>query len=200
MDVRVPPLRILLCTAALAGLVALTSGCGGGSNARAAGTKTHPQLEQYTDRYLSFSRPAAWTAYAYRWNNPGLHFNPLVYLSTQPLQNPCTTHGTTTTCGFPVRQLEPGGVLASWEFNEVPLTGPIKLTGKRIQVDGRPAAVQETAGGQCRSIGADRTIETTVELGPDSLIVLTACLRGPGLAEAEKSIDALLASTKFRSE
>jgi hypothetical protein len=53
----------------------------------------------------------------------------------------------------------------------------------------------------CRSIGADRTIDVLVQTRPlpSPLTEFTACLRGPGLAQAEKSVDALLASTKFRS-
>jgi hypothetical protein len=59
----------------------------------------------------------------------------------------------------------------------------------------------DTAHGICRSIGADRTIDVLVQTRPlpSPLMELTACLRGPGLAQAEKSVDALLASTQFRS-
>jgi hypothetical protein len=35
---------------------------------------------------------------------------------------------------------------------------------------------------------------------PSALTYVTACLRGPGLAQAEESVDALLASTTFTSQ
>jgi len=198
MEARLPLRRLLTCAAALVLLGVLASGCGGGTASAAA--KKDPPAVQYTSQYLSFAHPAAWVTYANRWHPPVLHFHPLVYLSTQPIHSPCSTHGNTTTCGLPVDQLQPGGVLAYWEFNELPIVGPIKLTGKQLRVGGRPAGLVESAGGVCRRIGADRTVEATVELGKGSVISLTACLRGPNLAQSEKSLDALLASTKFLSQ
>lgn len=197
MEARLPPRRLLTCAAALVLLVVLTSGCGGGSNAHAA-AKDSPVVK-YTGTLLSFTHPAAWRAYTLR--TQALHFNPLVYVSTQPVHNPCTTTGNETACGFPVRQLEPGGVLVGWLYSG----GPPALTlgpGKRIQVGGRTATIMSTAGGMCGRIGADRTIDVRVELRPlpSALLELTACLRGPGLAQQEAGVDALLASTKFLSQ
>ncbi|MFL5960251.1 MAG: hypothetical protein ACJ75G_08320 [Gaiellaceae bacterium] len=196
MEARLTPRR-LLCAAALAALVSVTSACGGGGDAQAAANE--PPLSNYTGSGLSFSYPAAWTA-----NKPilpagVLHFHPLVYLSTQAVHAPCTTHGNETSCDLPVRHLQPGGVLASWAS---PYLGPLSRTprGKRIEVGGRPAWRTEGAGGDCRRIGADRTIEVEVELPNDGFVSLTACLRGPSLAQAEQSVDALLASTKFLSQ
>jgi len=197
MEARLSPRRLLTCAAALVLLVVLTSGCGGGSSAQAAGKD--PPVVKYTGTFLSFTHPAAWKAYPLR--TQALHFNPLVYLSTQPVHDPCTTSGNTTTCGFPLGQLEPGGVLVSWLYNG----GPPALTlgpGKRIQVGGRPATIVSAAGGMCGQIGADRTIDVRIEMRPlpSALLELTACLRGPGLAHEQASIDALLASTKFLSQ
>jgi hypothetical protein len=198
MEARLPPRRLLTCAAALVLLVVLTSGCGGGGPAQAA-AKKNPPLAKYSNSFLSFTHPAAWRAYSLRAQ--ALHFNPLVYLSTQPVHAPCTTRGNETTCGLPVKQLEPGGVLVEWLYNG----GPPALTlgpGKRIQVGGRPASLRETAGGMCRQIGADRTMGVRVEMSPlpSALLEFTACLRGPGLAQDEASVNALLASTKFRSQ
>ena len=195
MHARSTPRRLLMCAAALVALVALTSGCGGGGNARAAAKKESP-LVMYSNSLLSFTHPAAWEAYPFVW--PGeLNFRPMVYLSTQPVHDPCATHGNTTSCGFPVGQLEPGGVLVTWNASNPPSAelGP----GTRIRVGGHLARRIDTAGGICRRIGADRTIDVLVQTRPlpSSLTEFTACLRGPGLAESEKSVDALLASTKF---
>jgi len=198
MEARLTPRRLLTCAAALVALVAVTSGCGAGTDAQAAG-KTDPKLVTYSNSLLSFSHPAAWKAYPFRWAGE-LHFRPMVYLSTQPLQDPCSTNGNTTSCGFPVKQLEPGGVLVTWNASAPPAMalGP----GSRIRVDGREARRVDTAGGMCRSIGADRTIDVLIATNPlpSTPTQFTACLRGPGLAQAEKSIEALLASTTFASQ
>ena len=198
MDARLTPRRFLMGAAALVALVAVTSGCGGGTNAQAA-AKTDPKLVTYSNSLLSFSHPAAWKAYPFRWAGE-LHFRPMVYLSTQPVQDPCSTKGNTTSCGFPVKQLEPGGVLVTWNASTPPAMalGP----GSRIRVDGREARRVDTAGGMCRSIGADRTIDVLIATRPlpSTPTQFTACLRGPGLAQEEKSVEALLASTKFASQ
>jgi hypothetical protein len=196
MEARLRSRSILLCAGAIVLLAAVTTGCGGG-DAQAA--PKAPPLVKYSSSSLTFMHPVAWKAYPFAW--PGeLHFRPLVYLSTQPVHNPCSTRGNATSCGFPVQSLQPGGVLVTWNASSPPATalGP----GSRIQVDGRPASRVETAGGMCRRIGADRTIEVLVATRPlpSTPVQLTACLRRPGLAEAVKRVDALLASTKFVSQ
>jgi hypothetical protein len=197
MEARLTLRRLLVSAAALVGLVALTSGCGGGTGGQAAG-KTDPTLVNYSNSLLSFSHPAAWKAYPFRWAGE-LHYRPMVYLSTQPLQNPCSTKGNATSCGFPVKQLEPGGVLVTWNASDPPATalGP----GTRIRVGGRQAGRVDTAGGLCRSIGGDRTIDVLVATSPlpSTPTEFTACLRGPGVAQEEKSVNALLDSTRFAS-
>jgi hypothetical protein len=198
MAARLTPRRLFVCVAALVALVAVTSGCGGGTYAQAS-AKTDPKLVTYSNSLLSFDHLAAWKAYPFRWAGE-LHFRPMVYLSTQPVQDPCSTKGTTTSCGFPVKQLEPGGVLVTWNASTPPAMalGP----GSRIRVDGREARRVDTAGGMCRSIGADRTIDVLIATRPlpSTPTQFTACLRGPGLAQEEKSVEALLASTKFASQ
>ena len=200
MEARLPPRRLLTCAAALVALVALTSGCGGGgSSSNKPGGQTYdPPLVKYSNSALSFTHPAAWKAYPFHWAGE-LHFQPMVYLSTQPVHDPCSTQGNTTSCGFPVGQLRPGGVLLTWNASSPPTSG--LASGSRIQVDGRPARRVDSAVGSCKKIGADRTIDVFVQTQPlpSTPTELTACLRGPGLAPEEQSLDALLASTKFRS-
>ena len=189
-------LRRLLTLVLIAATVAVTSACGGGGDAQAA-AKGRPLLE-YSSAPLSFSYPAAWTAYPYRGRGE-LHFQPVVYLSTQPVHEPCSTQGNETTCGFPVDHLKPGGVLVAWQASGMPAMG--LPPGSRIRVGGRPATFADTAGGICRKIGADRTISAVVETSPPpaAFTYLTACLRGPGVAANERSVKALLASTTFLS-
>ena len=197
MEARLSPQRLLTYAAALAALVVLTSGCGGGSDAQAA-AKHGPPTVEYSNSVLSFSHPAAWKAFPFRWDG-GLHFQPLVYLSTQPVHDPCSMQGNTLSCGFPIGRLRPGGVLVTWNASSPLATG--LGPGPRIRVDGRPARRIDTAAGICRSIGADRTIDVLIQTRPlpSTPTEFTACLRGPGLAQAEKSVDALLASTRFSS-
>jgi hypothetical protein len=197
MEARLSPRRLLIYAAALATLAVLTSGCGGGADAQAAGSQDPANLE-YSSSVLSFSHPAAWKAYPFRWDG-GLHFRPLVYLSTQPVHDPCAMQGNAISCGFPLGRLRPGGVLVTWNASGPPAMG--LGPGSRTLVGGYPARRTVTAGGICRSIGADRTIDVRIQTQPlpSPLTELTACLRGPGLAQAEKSVDALLASTKFHT-
>ncbi|HZT94449.1 MAG TPA: hypothetical protein VE985_08235 [Gaiellaceae bacterium] len=197
MDACPTARRLLTSGAALLALVAITSGCGGGSDAQAA-PKDLPLVE-YTSPSLSFAHPAAWKAYPFRWAGE-LHFRPLVYLSTQPVHDPCSTRGNTTSCGFPIRQLRPGGVLITWQASGPPAIA--LAPGPRTRIDGHPARRVETAGGMCRGIGADRTIDVLIEVQPlpSTLIEFTACLRGPGLAQEEKSVAALLASTRLTGQ
>ena len=198
MRADLTPRRLLLCAALLLALVGATSGCGGGVDAQATAKKDPPPVT-YSNSVLSFSHPAAWKAYPFRWSG-GLHFQPMVYLSTQAVQDPCSTKGNTTSCGFPVQQLEPGGVLVTWNASNPPAMG--LGSGSRIKVDGREARRVDTQGGICRSIGADKTVDVLVQTSalPAPLTEMTACLRGPGLAQEQKSLDALLASTKFASQ
>ena len=199
MAVHLTPRRLFTCAAALVVLGLLTSGCGGGAaDAQAAG-KADPQLVEYSNSVLSFSHPASWKEYPFRWAGE-LHFRPMVYLSTQPVHDPCSTKGNTTSCGFPVGRLQPGGVLVTWNASSPPAMGV--GPGSQIKVDGREARRLDTAGGICRSIGADRTVDVLIQTRPlpSTLTEMTACLRGPGLARAEKSLNALLASTKLASQ
>ncbi len=200
MAARPTQRRLLLCALALLALASMTSACGGGSNAKTGPKDPPPALATYTGSGLSFSYPVAWRAYTPVLPTVALHFNPLVYLSTQPVHAPCSTKGNTTACGFPIDHLQPGGVLVTWETNGLLATGV--GPGPQIQVDGHPAARQTKMGGECRTIGADETIDVAIETKPlpSALTYFTACLRGPGLAQAEESVSKLLDSTTFASQ
>jgi hypothetical protein len=97
--------------------IALTSACGGGQDAPAA-AKNAP-LATYTNSFLTFSHPATWKAYPFRWGG-ALHFQPMLYVSTQPVQDPCRTSGDATVCKWPVRRLRPDGVLVAFENRGFP--------------------------------------------------------------------------------
>jgi hypothetical protein len=198
MRADLTPRRLFVCVALLMALVVAISGCGGGVDAQATAKKDPPPVK-YSNSVLSFSHPAAWKAYPFRWGGE-LHFRPMVYLSTQAVQDPCSSKGNTTSCGFPVKQLKPGGVLVTWNASNPPSMA--LGSGSGIKVDGQEARRVDTNGGICRSIGADKTVDVLVQTSPlpSTLTEMTACLRGPGVAQEQKSLDALLASTKFASQ
>jgi hypothetical protein len=126
-----------------------------------------------------------------------MHFHPLVYLGTQPVGAPCVVQGNETSCGWPIKSLDPGGALALWQIPyQLPMLGKVTHRGTRIEVGGHPAWLQDVVGGDCRSIGATRTINVDMAKG----LALTVCLRPPGIAQAEKRVNALLASVKFASQ
>lgn len=192
MGARLTPGRLLLRAAAILALVSTASACGGGSN---AGTPD-PTVKNYSDQYVSFTYPSAWAASAPKGPTE-MHFHPLVYLSTQPVGNPCVVQGNETSCDWPIKSLDPGGVLALWQIPyHLPTLGKVVHPGTKIQVGGHPAWVQNVVGGDCRRIGATRTINVDMANG----LALTVCLRAPGIAEAEKSVNELLASVKFPSQ
>ena len=196
MGTRLTPGRLLLCAAVLVALAFVTSACGGGS---AAGAANDPPLEKYSDQFVSFTYPSAWAASAPKGPTE-MHFHPLVYLGTQPVGAPCVVNGNTTSCNeWPIKSLAPGGVVALWQLPYALPTpgGKVVHRGTEIQVGGHPAWRQDVVGGNCRSLGATRTIDVQM---PAKGLELTVCLRAPGIGQAEKSVNALLASVKFASQ
>jgi hypothetical protein len=190
--------RLVACVLGIAATAALATACGGGGKDIGA-TASHRQVQKYSGPYVTFNYPPAWKALRFR-RPLELHSFPLVYLSTQAIHSPCSTRGNETTCGWPVKSLKPGGVLAVWQFPYAPpCPGCTSGTaGTQLQVGGRNATRKVTRGGACRAIGADRTIEVTIENSGAPQFM--ACLRGPGLAQSERRVDAMLESTRFPAQ
>ena len=196
MEARLTPRR-LLSIAAIAAAVAVTSACGGGATAQAA---KDPPREKYANGFLGFSHPAAWKASPFSWAGE-LHFQPMLYVSTQPVHDPCRTRGDATVCTWPVHRLQPDGVLITWENRGSPAWSLESAPGSAIRVGGRSAKRLATRPGACAAVGGDLTIEVAIERPvADNWTQATACLRGPDLAQNESRVDALLASTQFLSQ
>ena len=194
MAARLTPRRLLLLLGITAN-VALMSACGGGQDAHA--TAKGPQLAEYTNSFLSFRHPASWKAYPFRWRG-ALHFRPMLYLSTQPLQDPCRTRGDAAVCKWPVGRLRPDGVLISWENRGFPGWSLRREAGGSMRVDGRAAKRVAARPGACAAIGGDLTIEVAIARPlASNWTEATACVRGPHLAASERRVNALLASTRF---
>jgi hypothetical protein len=197
MDGRGRVQRLLVCAGGAVLLAGLVSGCGDATAVPAA--QQPGATVRYADGRLGFRRPAAWKPYPFRWAGE-LHVQPLLYLSTQPVGDPCRTSGKATVCGWPLRRLQSGGVLVVWEARGWPGWSLSQQTGTRILVGGRAAKRLVSRPGVCGAVGADLTVEVAVASPlPSNWTQVTACLRGPGLAANVRRLDALLASTRFAS-
>jgi hypothetical protein len=193
MEAGLNPRRLLGCVAAITAAVSVTSACGGGAGSDAKAAPKDAPLASYSGQYVSFHYPAGWKSLRFR-RPLELHSFPLVYLSTQAIHSPCSTNGNETTCGWPLKRLQPGGVLAVWQLPYAPpCPGCAGPTGTAVKVGGHRATRQVTTGGVCRAIGADRTIDVMVK----NSVEFMACLRGPNLAQNERRVAALLKSTQF---
>ncbi|HZT54427.1 MAG TPA: hypothetical protein VE995_08605 [Gaiellaceae bacterium] len=185
--------RPLVCAVGAVLVTVLASGCGGASVAPAF----EPPTVRFTSSALSFRHPPAWQAYPFRWRG-ALHVTPFLYLSTQPVHDPCRTRDTATVCAWPLRRLRPGGVLVVWEDRGWPGWSLARETGTATRVGGRPATRLVARPGPCGAIGGTLTVALAIASPlPDTWTQVTACLRRPGLAASERALDAVLDSTRF---
>jgi hypothetical protein len=187
--------------AAILALVALAAcaGCGGSSHPGGTTAALQPPLTTYRNAFLTFSYPQAWRPLTFRIPPTILHFDPMLYLSTQPGHNPCRQSGDVTFCGWPVDNLDPAGVLAVWENKGFPGWTLSTQAGKSLKVGGRPAKKLVSRPGDCGSIGAEETVSVVIARPKlaDNYTSFIACLRGPHLAAHVREVSALLASTRF---
>lgn len=159
-----------------------------------------PRLSSYRNGFVAFKYPSGWSASV--WKSSVLHVDPMVYVSTQPTGNPCRTiasfGSSATSCGWPIKRLEPGGVVIRWENKGYPGVSVTGFPGKSSRIDGRIAKLTTQHPGTCRSIGGDETISVAIARPlASNWTAVDACLRGPNLAEQERQVRALLGSTRF---
>jgi hypothetical protein len=179
----------------LAAVVAVAAGCGASS----ASTGTAAALESFDNDFVQFSYPSTWAA-SEPTTSGALHVHPMIYLSVQRTGDPCRTQGASTTCGWPVRRLRPGGVLIVWENRGSPGWTLGSMPGTPLTVGGRPARRSVSKPGACATIGADESVEIAIARPmPANWTAVTACLRQPNLAASERELEAVLASTKFKA-
>jgi hypothetical protein len=202
MAVGFPQCRRPLGAIALLAAIAATAGCGGSttgpaqSSSAALGASAQGALASFRNDFLALQYPAGWKAL--QSPSGALHFQPMVYLSAQPAHDPCTRAGTTTACGWPVRTLRPNSVLVMWENRGAPDWSLAAAQGTKIRVDGRPAVRAVTRPGACGAIGADATVSVEIQRPLRyNWTSFTACLRGPDLSTQERTVSAILASTRF---
>jgi hypothetical protein len=183
------------------GVLALAAGVGcGGSSPAPTTTMTPPAATAtFKNAYLEFRYPQSWRPLTFQIPPTVLHFNPMLYLSTQPGHDPCKQSGSVTSCSWPVDHLDSNGVLVVWENQGYPGWTLSTQSGKSLNVGGRPAKQVVSRPGDCGKIGADETVSVQIARPQvaSNLTSFTACLRGPNLSDQEKEITALLASTRF---
>jgi hypothetical protein len=181
-------MRILLGLAAV--IVALVAGaCSSGSAGDPSGsTATSSQpgddvaLTSYRGHGIVFAYPLAWSHRRPGFMSP--ETEGIVDLSTQRMIDPCHTRGNTTSCGWPLRRLRPGGVVVTWTIDGMPLI--------RSQAEG--IRVKVTRPGYCRSFGATETISARLVTKTHEIFVVNACLRGADVASNERAFRKMLAS------
>jgi hypothetical protein len=188
---------VKLSLLALVAVVGVVSACGATSASTQAPAASH-SMSDFQNGFLRFQYPIGWRAQQPNAKSVSLHFHPIVFLSDQPTGDACRSDGMTISCGFPVAQLQRGGVLVVVENRGYPGWTLASAPGKAIRVGGRPARRLVVKPGVCGSIGADETVQVTVARPVKSnWTSFTACLRGPALADREREVDAVLASTHF---
>ena len=157
-----------------------------------------------TTTQIRFAYPQSWHALTY--TTPDLLSRSMIYLSTAPLHDPCTstTRGATTsiTCDWPASSIGPNGVLAEWQLGGKPGWRLSEVPGTPTKIGGRPARFATSTSGtfydNCRRIGADEVVTAWVERrAPNNNYLFVACLRGPDFRTSERQVHVLLASTRF---
>jgi hypothetical protein len=154
---------------------------------------------EFSSGFLELRYPPTWIA-----SQPGesreLHVQPLLYVSRQPTRNACRTRGMVTSCGWPLTELQPGGVLVVWENRGYPGWSLSAAPGRALRVGGRRARIQRSRPGACAAIHGDETISVAIERPlAGNWTSVTACLRAPGLARVERGVELMLRSARFRS-
>lgn len=174
----------------------LLTGCVFGGNPTPSG-QTEPQ--HYEHKGLSFAYPSSW--HAQRYEFVSTFFAALVYLSNQPMRPPCTTttndQETSISCGRPVRELQPGGIVAWWGAGGMPTWRFQDQSGSPMRVSGRAAKISISSPGTCQDIGASESITVIVQRPriPDNYFAITACLKGPDIEVLEHQARAVIDST-----
>jgi len=186
--------------AAMAVPLALTAGCASATSAHpaaAVAARVAPTAS-FSAMGLSFRYPATWRSVTPRSrvsDFPAL----IVYLSTNRLSGTCVASirpgRTAETCSDPIRVLPPGGVLVSWNANDLPNRPMPKAT---TTVAGRAAVESKARAGWCAVLGGTETITVMIPRAlPGTWYQMDACLRGPGLPGQEAQISAMLNSVRI---
>jgi hypothetical protein len=128
----------------------------------------------------------------------------LAFLSNQPMHNPCsTTHsGTeiTSSCGFPVKTLQHGGVLVMLILGGMPGWKIASQTGHHLVVD-HHAARESVTHNPSGSLHATNEISIFIASGVRyNYYEVAAFFREPGAAKDQRLLGQMINSMKIEQE
>jgi hypothetical protein len=181
--------------------LAIASGCG---LAMSEPTPIPPTpvpsgLAHFSDYQLSFDYPAAWVVGQY---DDTSSFSSLkAFLSTEPLHDPCVRTPSSISCGNPIVQLAPNGILVGWWRRSWPGWTFDPGAGEAVHVAGEPATLEVTQSGETGDMVCDRYMVVKIPDQPanSNWTEMDACLRGPDLAASQAQIEAMLRSVQWEN-
>ena len=182
-------------------------------------TPGHPTVKWvlYRANGLSFIYPVDWKAKGFEGSHSSFE-TPLVYLSNQEMSDPCTNRPGSRVChAYPIKALDPGGVVLVWSTNGFPGWDFAQQRGRAITVGGRAAKI--TARRDCGHLVADRSVSVIIPFDqvestpagvasssvdrpslidtPNNWYELDACFRDPGADAALDQVRRLLRSVQL---
>jgi len=151
----------------------------------------------YRSDRIELQYPPGWSATNYTDDVSNEGYS-LVFVSDQPMHEPCHVSVNQKDCGNVIDRIRPGGVLVEWSAWAFPgwsyrNAGPATFT-----VSGEPARVLRLRVTACRGIGA--AAHEVVDAGATSAIegfIFTACYRGRDSQVTQRQLLEILASTRF---
>jgi hypothetical protein len=158
-------------------------------------------LANYQSPSLSFRYPKGWSTRAFRDDPPGSFSTTLLYISNQPMNDPCTktvrSGATSYRCeGWPVNALQAGEVLAKWSANGFPMWDFSQVQGQWFSVGGRQAKLV-TDQKSCGRLDADQEFSVIIPTFPSNYYEFDACFRDPGADANAQAVMALLRTVRF---
>ena len=168
--------------------------CGPSLSAKHGSTRYLP----YSADGLSFRYPSTWITQTYE-HPPFTFSTPIVNLSNAKLHDPCTTTGSRSVCGLPLKVLPAGGILVMWSIEASPTASPI-VSHPDTTLAGRPARVVTTQTSWCSGLRGTSTINAEIQSQPsDGEYYMTACLRGP-VRQLSQQVTTMLNSVSLTSD
>jgi len=157
---------------------------------------TYDYLHERTLSMQAFidAAPPGWSVMRARVPPPG---GGRVFIASVELPDPCRGVGQSITCDcLPSMVLPPGGVIRDSARDLLAPTSPVAppLSGDDLVVNGYRTKLVRVIGGACSAIGANETVTIVIPTLGDWIgrTTVVACLRGPGLADLEAELLALI--------
>jgi hypothetical protein len=141
--------------------------------------------------------PPSWRATNYSDAVSNVSYS-LVFLSDQPMHDPCRTSTDERFCGDVIDQLRDGGVLVEWFAWGFPGWRYLNVGPGAITVGGRPARILRLRVTACRGLGANahEIVEVGAPMATEGFL-FTACYRGGDSRIAQRQLSEILGSTRF---